>query len=124
MRISIDRKALQWFQEELRIKHGASVRFTVRRSIEILIFIPPVYANSFFPNRCFTKKTKIIKAIKWFQEELRIKHGASVRFTVRYGGDSSIQPGYSLGELKFSSLFLQFTQTLFFLIVVLQRRRK
>lgn len=30
MRISIDRKALQWFQEELRIKHGESVRFTVR----------------------------------------------------------------------------------------------
>ncbi|MFB6589726.1 HesB/YadR/YfhF family protein, partial [Bacillus thuringiensis] len=33
------------------------------------------------------------KALQWFQEELRI----SVRFTVRYGGDSSIQPGYSLG---------------------------
>ena len=30
MRISIDRKALQWFREELRIKHGESVRFTVR----------------------------------------------------------------------------------------------
>ena len=30
MRISIDRKALQWFQEELCIKHGESVRFTVR----------------------------------------------------------------------------------------------
>ena len=39
------------------------------------------------------------KALQWFQEELRIKHGASVRFTVRYGGDSSIQPGYSLGLL-------------------------
>ncbi|PGR70536.1 HesB/YadR/YfhF family protein [Bacillus cereus] len=37
------------------------------------------------------------KALQWFQEELRIKHGESVRFTVRYGGDSSIQPGYSLG---------------------------
>ncbi|EOO27262.1 hypothetical protein ICM_01570 [Bacillus cereus BAG1X2-3] len=35
------------------------------------------------------------KALQWFQEELRIKHGESVRFTVRYGGDSSIQPGYS-----------------------------
>ncbi len=37
------------------------------------------------------------KALQWFQEELRIKHGESVRFTVRYGGNSSIQPGYSLG---------------------------
>ncbi len=31
------------------------------------------------------------------KEELRIKHGESIRFNVRYGGDSSIQPGYSLG---------------------------
>ncbi|HDR8215427.1 TPA: cytoplasmic protein, partial [Bacillus cereus] len=37
------------------------------------------------------------KALQWFQEELRIKHGESIRFNVRYGGDSSIQPGYSLG---------------------------
>ncbi|MES5954942.1 cytoplasmic protein [Bacillus fungorum] len=28
---------------------------------------------------------------------MRIKHGESIRFNVRYGGDSSIQPGYSLG---------------------------
>ena len=40
------------------------------------------------------------KALQWFQEELRIKHGESVRFTVRYGGNSSIQPGYSLGLLQ------------------------
>ncbi len=31
-------------------------------SIGILIFFTPVYANSFLPNRCFTKKTKIMKA--------------------------------------------------------------
>ncbi|MGR9634292.1 HesB/YadR/YfhF family protein [Bacillus cereus] len=37
------------------------------------------------------------KALQWFKEELRIKHGESIRFNVRYGGDSSIQPGYSLG---------------------------
>nr|EEK67633.1 hypothetical protein bcere0006_21360 [Bacillus wiedmannii] len=32
------------------------------------------------------------KALQWFKEELRIKHGESIRFNVRYGGDSSIQP--------------------------------
>lgn len=30
MEISIDHKALQWFKEELRIKHGESIRFNVR----------------------------------------------------------------------------------------------
>ncbi len=30
MGISIDHKALQWFKEELRIKHGESIRFNVR----------------------------------------------------------------------------------------------
>jgi len=41
MEISIDRKALQWFQEELRIKHGESVRFTVR-SEGIVRFSPDI----------------------------------------------------------------------------------
>ena len=36
------------------------------------------------------------KALQWFKDELRIKRGESIRFNVRYGGDSSIQPGYSL----------------------------
>ena len=40
------------------------------------------------------------KALQWFKEELRIKHGESIRFNVRYGGDSSIQPGYSLELLQ------------------------
>ncbi|KOS28440.1 cytoplasmic protein [Bacillus anthracis] len=37
------------------------------------------------------------KALQLFKEELRITLGESIRFNVRYGGDSSIQPGYFLG---------------------------
>ncbi|MCM3088713.1 Uncharacterized protein YneR [Bhargavaea ginsengi] len=35
-------------------------------------------------------------AQKWFYEEMGLEAGASVRFTVRYGG-SGLQPGFSLG---------------------------
>ncbi|PFY10548.1 cytoplasmic protein [Bacillus toyonensis] len=37
------------------------------------------------------------EAVKWFKEELRINRNECIRFVVRYGGNSSIQPGYSLG---------------------------
>ncbi|KEK24009.1 HesB/YadR/YfhF family protein [Bacillus gaemokensis] len=37
------------------------------------------------------------RAIKWFKEELNIQSGNFVRFVVRYGGNSTIQFGYSLG---------------------------
>ncbi|PGB04150.1 HesB/YadR/YfhF family protein [Bacillus toyonensis] len=37
------------------------------------------------------------EAVKWFKEELRINRNECIRFGVRYGGNSSIQPGYSLG---------------------------
>lgn len=36
-------------------------------------------------------------ALQWFKKELRIKQDESIRFIVRYDGNSSIQPGYSLG---------------------------
>ena len=33
-------------------------------------------------------------ALQWFKKELCIKQDESIRFIVRYGGNSSIQPGY------------------------------
>ncbi|PFJ29253.1 cytoplasmic protein [Bacillus anthracis] len=36
-------------------------------------------------------------ALQWFKKELCIKQDEYIRFIVRYGGNSSIQPGYSLG---------------------------
>ncbi|MDM5154875.1 HesB/YadR/YfhF family protein [Bacillus sp. DX1.1] len=36
-------------------------------------------------------------AVKWLKEELTLKSGDSVRFVVRYGGNSTIQSGYSVG---------------------------
>lgn len=37
------------------------------------------------------------QALKWFQEEMGIKKGDSVRFYVRYGGSSPVQNAFSLG---------------------------
>lgn len=39
-------------------------------------------------------------ARRCFKEELRIKHDESIWCIVRYGGNSSIQPGYSLGIIS------------------------
>ncbi len=36
-------------------------------------------------------------AAKWYEEELDVANGDSVRFYVRYGGNSTIQSGFSLG---------------------------
>ncbi|SDB82512.1 Uncharacterized protein YneR [Pelagirhabdus alkalitolerans] len=36
-------------------------------------------------------------AIKWFKNEMDLEEGDYLRFFVRYGGHSSIQPGFSLG---------------------------
>ncbi|AZB43067.1 hypothetical protein CEF21_12545 [Bacillus sp. FJAT-42376] len=40
------------------------------------------------------------EAAKWYQDELRLQAGDSVRFFVRYGGSSTIQKGFSLGVTK------------------------
>ena len=37
------------------------------------------------------------EAAKWYEEELGLENGDSVRFYVRYGGNSTIQSGFSLG---------------------------
>ncbi|WP_243521965.1 HesB/YadR/YfhF family protein [Bacillus pseudomycoides] len=37
------------------------------------------------------------RAMQWFQEEMNLQSGDFVRFVVRYGGNSTIQSGYSLG---------------------------
>lgn len=39
-------------------------------------------------------------AFKWFQEEMEVSAGEAVRFYVRYGGSSQLQPGFSLGVTK------------------------
>ncbi|MGK7377688.1 HesB/YadR/YfhF family protein [Planococcus sp. 1R117A] len=39
-------------------------------------------------------------AFKWFQEEMEVTAGEAVRFYVRYGGSSQLQPGFSLGVTK------------------------
>ncbi|MGN1400617.1 MAG: HesB/YadR/YfhF family protein [Bacillus sp. (in: firmicutes)] len=36
-------------------------------------------------------------AAQWYEEELDLSEGDYVRFYVRYGGNSQIQPGFSLG---------------------------
>lgn len=38
-------------------------------------------------------------AFKWFQEEMEVAAGESVRFFVRYGG-AGLQPGFSIGVTK------------------------
>ena len=44
--------------------------------------------------------TIIDKAVNWYRTELNLKPGESLRFFVRYGGNSSIQSGFSLGVTK------------------------
>lgn len=39
-------------------------------------------------------------ALEWFQQEMEVEPGDHVRFFVRYGGASKIQPGFSLGVTK------------------------
>lgn len=36
-------------------------------------------------------------AAKWYEQELALQKGDQVRFFVRYGGNSTIQTGFSLG---------------------------
>ncbi|MBD3107328.1 HesB/YadR/YfhF family protein [Bacillus sp. AGMB 02131] len=37
------------------------------------------------------------EAARWYENELSLKSGDYVRFFVRYGGNSTIQTGFSLG---------------------------
>jgi len=39
-------------------------------------------------------------AVKWFQEEMEVSTGDTIRFYARYGGSSPIQQGFSLGMTK------------------------
>ncbi|MFB4164837.1 HesB/YadR/YfhF family protein [Alteribacillus sp. JSM 102045] len=39
-------------------------------------------------------------ALKWFQDEMDAVKGDSIRFYARFGGHSSIKPGFSLGVSK------------------------
>lgn len=39
-------------------------------------------------------------AKQWFKEEMETTAGETVRFFVRYGGNSKLQPGFSLGVTK------------------------
>lgn len=39
-------------------------------------------------------------AFEWFQNEMEVEPGDTVRFFVRYGGSSKLQPGFSLGVTK------------------------
>jgi len=39
-------------------------------------------------------------AMQWFKEEMEATAGENVRFFVRYGGSSKLQPGFSLGVTK------------------------
>lgn len=36
-------------------------------------------------------------ALDWFKRELGLKQGDAVRFFARYGGETTIHPGFSLG---------------------------
>jgi uncharacterized protein YneR len=40
------------------------------------------------------------EAMQWFKEEMETAPGETVRFFVRYGGSSKLQPGFSLGVTK------------------------
>ncbi|KPV45734.1 HesB/YadR/YfhF family protein [Alicyclobacillus ferrooxydans] len=37
------------------------------------------------------------KALQWFKSELGVNSGDAIRFFVKYGGESVVQPGFSLG---------------------------
>ncbi|XRG78981.1 HesB/YadR/YfhF family protein [Rossellomorea sp. GAMAL-10_SWC] len=39
-------------------------------------------------------------ALKWFKDEMNVKEGDTIRFFARYGGNSTIHKGYSLGVTK------------------------
>ncbi|MDQ0430135.1 MULTISPECIES: HesB/YadR/YfhF family protein [Caryophanaceae] len=39
-------------------------------------------------------------ALNWFKKEMEVAPGEAVRFFVRYGGSSKLQPGFSLGVTK------------------------
>ncbi|ANU23412.1 HesB/YadR/YfhF family protein [Planococcus donghaensis] len=39
-------------------------------------------------------------ALDWFKKEMEVTSGEAVRFFVRYGGSSKLQPGFSLGVTK------------------------
>ena len=39
-------------------------------------------------------------ALIWFQEEMEVSTGDTIRFYARYGGSSPIQQGFSLGMTK------------------------
>lgn len=39
-------------------------------------------------------------ALDWFKKEMEVASGEAVRFFVRYGGSSKLQPGFSLGVTK------------------------
>ncbi|MFD1706639.1 HesB/YadR/YfhF family protein [Siminovitchia sediminis] len=40
------------------------------------------------------------RALEWFQDEMFLEKGESVRFYARYGGSSPLQEGFSLGMNK------------------------
>jgi len=40
------------------------------------------------------------EALSWFRDEMEAEAGDSIRFFARYGGSSSLQPGFSLGVTK------------------------
>lgn len=40
------------------------------------------------------------EALNWYTEELDLKSGSQVRFFARYGGQSPIQKGFSLGIVE------------------------
>lgn len=37
------------------------------------------------------------EAVQWFKRELHLNADSTVRFFVKYGGDASVQQGFSLG---------------------------
>ncbi|MFF3023469.1 HesB/YadR/YfhF family protein [Gottfriedia sp. NPDC057948] len=39
-------------------------------------------------------------ALEWFKDEMNVKEGDTIRFFARYGGNSTIHKGYSLGVTK------------------------
>ncbi|OEH92479.1 HesB/YadR/YfhF family protein [Bacillus solimangrovi] len=39
------------------------------------------------------------EAVEWYKDEMELDKGDTVRFFVRYGGNSTIQKGFSLGVM-------------------------
>lgn len=46
------------------------------------------------------KLTVDAKAVEWFQREMDVQPGDSIRFFVRYGGSSPVNTSFSLGVVK------------------------